>query len=113
MLRTSTRQLIKQYTTMAATSKDIYIAVTPTGTSLSSPAVGTLLPAELSQVQSSWSSARTQGKQGESRTFYLGGSNGKVVVAVSTGGKGEQLKGEKDENAIKELARKNVRRSGT
>lgn len=78
------------------TSNDRYVAITPAGSA--APNAAPLNP----EISTLWANSRAKNTAGESRTFYT--PNG-VVVAVSTG---EQAT-TKDENALKELSRKNVR----
>lgn len=76
-------------------STDSYIAITPAGSA--APHASPLNP----ELSSLWANSRVNNTAGETRTFFTPSG---VVVAVSTG---EQAT--KDENALKELSRKNAR----
>lgn len=82
---------------MSTQSADYYVAVKQDGTSSSS---SSSVASELPQL---WKSSRAGDKAGETRTFYGVGGD-KTVVAVGLG-KSQS----KDENVLKEQARKSVR----
>ena len=83
---------------------DIYVSVSADKVSASAA----MDPTIETEVQRLWAASRASGKAGEVRTFYgVGGDT--TVVAVSTGKASVKKGGEAQENAAKELARRNVR----
>lgn len=79
---------------------DSYISVRPDGAAVSTSKAA-------SATTQLWKNSRANDKSGETRTFFLEG--GEAVVAVSTGKELPVGKGDKYENKLRELSRRNVR----